>query len=1071
MSRNLQIPIQNKSQSNNNMLRSKNRIEYSCVVRMNRSPIITRSRLIRRLTRDLRHGHILMTAPPGYGKTVALHSLAAALPETYYLDLTLPDNDLNVLKSHLPSGVSPQSILILDDVHLLQDSSEAWGWIIEQLQQLTPRWIISARSVPDNLQYSTIRWSHHYKENDLAFTLEESKALMQDAETGSLWYSRTKGWPLALSLLAKQSGSVDQRWDLSQKELVDYLARMLISQLPYDVVHFIETTSVPLRFNDRLASILLNMTAEQVARARENILQRNLFIEEVGEGQWKYHDLIRDFLLARISEEDRRHLYQTCADWFMAEGDRPMAIEHMLAGQLFEKAAAWLDELPLDFIWGQGRHRTFQRWISTLDDNTRARHPMLTIQLGRELLDIGRFEEAQAFIDLGLLYGESNPDPAVKYRAQLALAKADTYFGRPDSTLEICQSIVARPDVDLSIRRSALISYGSALVQFSRFSEARQAFLEALNLPEDNSSRPNALVRQNLASVVLIPLGDFVTAENILRANDEYFRHYPHGRYWHYLGWAALHESMGDWSALENDLAESRRSEAAAEIQDEADVWGLWYAAMRFIGVGQFEKAELQLDDLSRIASSSAEEQICLAYARIWLRRRQNRPGDVKRLADEALAQDWPVPFYRGLIALERAIACGETHPALSELVRVRSRHTLLRLRAWQAVNCADDNDRQREKYARQVICALDIPGYQSLLVTRDPELGVAFWGMCLVKNIEIDRTVDAFCKIGNVEAVAPLLKQDNPAVRTRAARALAGMGCEEGMPFLASALAKEEDPRVVKEIEASLDNLERQPPPILTIHLMGDFSLKRGDTIVRLAEWPRPIVRRLMQYFSLHQGEALNRDRILEDLWPDADPQSARASLKQVLSWLRKVIEPFVRSRATSRYITVSDDIYCFDPQHNTSRVDIFEFEALVRPVLGDFEDHDVLTLPPGLLEALNGWKPLLPDDAYESWTLEAREKLLNLYVEACLYTARALLGMDRLVDAEFWAAKAIDSAPWLEEAYQVLMRAQARQGNRTLALKTHANAVAALQRELNVGPSALTEWLAQRLNASLDI
>jgi len=1012
-----------------------------------------------------------MTAPPGYGKTVVLHSLAVALPDTYYLDLTLPDNDLNVLKSHLPSGVSPQSILILDDVHLLQDSSEAWGWIIEQLRQLTPRWILSARSVPDNLQHPAISWSHHYQEKDLAFTLEESKALMQDVGTGPLWFSRTKGWPLALSLLAKQSGSLDQRWDLSQRELFDYLASMLISQLPQDVVHFIETTSVPLRFNDSLASILLKMTAEQAARARENILQRNLFIEEVGENQWKYHDLIRDFLLARISEEDRRHLYKTCAGWFKTEGDLPMAIEHMLAGQLFEEAAAWLDELPLDFIWGQGRHRTFQRWISTLDENTRAKHPMLTIQLGRELLDIGRFEEAQAFIELGLRYGESNPDPAVKYRAQLALAKANTYFGRPDSTLEICRSIVASPDADLSIRRSALISYGSALVQFSRFTEARQAFLDALTLPEDNSSRPNALVRQNLASVVLIPLGDFVTAESILRANDEYFRHYPHGRYWHYLGWAALHESMGDWSALENDLAESRRSEAAAEIQDEADVWGLWYAAIRFIGVGQFEKAELQLDDLSRIASSSAEEQICLAYARIWLRRRQNRPGDVKRLADEALAQDWPVPLYCALIALERAIACGETHPALRELVRVRSRPALLRLRAWQAVHCANNNDRQWEKYAWQVIRGLDIPGYQNLLVTRDPELGAAFWGMCLVENIEFERTVDAFSKIGNLEAVAPLLRHGNPAVRTRAARALAGIGCEEGMPLLVGALAEEEDLQVVKEIEASLDYLEHQPPPLLTIHLMGDFFLKRGDTIIRLAEWPRPIVRRLMQYFSLHQGEALSRDRILEDLWLDADPQSARASLKQVFSWLRKVLEPYMRSRAASRYITVSDDSYCFDPQRNTSRVDFFDFEALVRPALDDLEDHDVLTLPPGFLEALKGWKPLLPDEAYESWTVEAREKLLNLYVEACLYAARALLGMDRLVDAEFWAAKAIASAPWLEEAYQALMRAQDRQGNRTLALKTYANAVLALQRELNVGPSALTQWLAQRLNAALDI
>jgi DNA-binding SARP family transcriptional activator len=528
---------------------------------------------------------------------------------------------------------------------------------------------------------------------------------------------------------------------------------------------------------------------------------------------------------------------------------------------------------------------------------------------------------------------------------------------------------------------------------------------------------------------------------------------------------------MGDWPALENDLAESRRSEAAAEIQDEADVWGLWYAAMRFIGVGQFDKAELQLDDLPRIASSSVEEQICLAYARIWLRRRQNRPGEVKRLADEALAQDWPVPLYRGLIALERAIACGEAHPALSELMRVRTRPALLRLRAWQAVQCAAIHDRQLEKYAWQVIRALDIPGYQSLLVTRDPELGAAFWGMCLVENIEFERAVDALDKIGNLEAVAPLLKQGNPAVRKRAARALAGMGREDGLPFLAGALAEEEDPQVVKEIEASLDSLERQPPPKLTIHLMGDFFLKRGGTIIRPADWPRPIVRRLMAYFSLHQGEALNRDRILEDLWPDADPQSARASLKQVFSWLRKVLEPFMRPRAASRYIAVSDDTYCFDPRRDTSQVDIFDFEAIVRPALDDFEDQDVLTLPPGFLEALNGWKPLLPDETYESWTVEAREKLLNLYVEACLYAARALLGMDRLVEAEFWAAKAIASAPWLEEAYQALMRAQARQGNRTLALKTYANAVAALQRELNVGPSALTQWLAQRLNVALDI
>jgi DNA-binding SARP family transcriptional activator len=49
--------------------------------------------------------------------------------------------------------------------------------------------------------------------------------------------------------------------------------------------------------------------------------------------------------------------------------------------------------------------------------------------------------------------------------------------------------------------------------------------------------------------------------------------------------------------------------------------------------------------------------------------------------------------------------------------------------------------------------------------------------------------------------------------------------------------------------------------------------------------------------------------------------------------------------------------------------------------------------------------------------------------------------------------------------------MRAQARQGQRSPALRTYAEAVDALQRELDIAPSALTEWLAQRLRQGEEI
>jgi LuxR family maltose regulon positive regulatory protein len=232
---------------------------------------------------------------------------------------------------------------------------------------------------------------------------------------------------------------------------------------------------------------------------------------------------------------------------------------------------------------------------------------------------------------------------------------------------------------------------------------------------------------------------------------------------------------------------------------------------------------------------------------------------------------------------------------------------------------------------------------------------------------------------------------------------------------------------------------------------LMGEFALRRGEREITSADWQRPAVRRLFQYLVLHRGERLGRDRILEDLWPGADPATARASFNQVFSWLRRLLEPAMRPRAASRYLALGEDSYCFDPRRDpqVAQVDIEAFEAIVRPCLAlaaDDQHPDLPPLPEALLQALSGWQPLLPEAAYESWTLEPRERLLDQYIEGCLYVARGLLERARPAEAAGWAERVVAIAPWREEAYQALMQAHARQGNRSLALKTYAEAVAAL-------------------------
>ncbi len=107
----------------------------------------------------------------------------------------------------------------------------------------------------------------------------------------------------------------------------------------------------------------------------------------------------------------------------------------------------------------------------------------------------------------------------------------------------------------------------------------------------------------------------------------------------------------------------------------------------------------------------------------------------------------------------------------------------------------------------------------------------------------------------------------------------------------------------------------------------------------------------------------------------------------------------------------------------------------------------------------------------SYEVWAVETRERLQNLYVEGCLYAGDTMLDIDKPIEAALWAERVLAVAPWSEEAWEQLMRAQARQSNRTIALKSYAALVAVLKRELDAPPSAKLMWLAKRLRQDEEI
>lgn len=1058
-------------------------------------PDVVRSRLLRSVATTLSRGHVLVSAPAGYGKSTLLQQLARQRPDTHYVQLTSEDLDLARLQAQLLPHLRPSATIMLDDIHELAGAADVLAWISEIARAVRVHFVLSGRLIP--IASSVLGPPERVAvltQRDLAFTLQESQVLLAASgpspEKTEAWHARLNGWPLALALLAREQdldATVRPEDVVGQtsRSLFDYLASTLWSRLPAPLKEFMALSAAPLRFNDELAADLLGLDIDEAASRRAEVQRRNLFLSDVptSPGWHQYHDLVRSFLIEQLPDLGRSATESLglASRWFDAHGEPAQAIDHALIGGLFADAARLLERLPVEFVRNGQRHSTFRRWVLGLDEATLATHPLLLERLGYDLLDIGRFGEAHEHLDRASRLAEILQDLTGLHRIRLTRAKAYSVVGQPERALDLCRLALADPQLPAGLRRQGLNTTGNAAALLSRFREARAAYLGALEIPEQPESLPNPFIRANLVNVVLSPLGDFELGERLLNQDRGYFATHREGSSVYLMAWAALNESRADWAALRAVVAEIEAVEAQAEQADDHDVWTPWFKTMALIGSGDLIAARQSLAVAAGVASDHPEELLCVALADAWLLRREGRPAEAEQRALAALAQDWPSPQYRALLAIEVDLARSaldpcDTAPLLSDvraLTTLRVRPHLLRLRALLAVRAWRRHDARASRHARAVLRGLQRPGFTGLLTRRDPELAEAFWSLCVAEDLAVAAASAELKALGRAEPLIDLLREADPRVRERAARGLAEVGRETAMPALAAALTTENDAAASREIGAALSRLESAPPPLVRVQLLGEFVLQRGERVVTTDEWTRPAVRRLFQYLALHHDRRLTRDQILDDLWPDADPAAARASLNQLISWLRKVLEPHMRPRAASRYLWLEDERYALGSPHHPGavRTDVDDFDAAVRPFVEAAPHADVAPLPARLLSALENWKPLLPEVPYEAWVQSERERLQSLYLDGCLYVSRALLDQGRPGDALAWAHRVVRQGPWIEEGYQELMRAQARLGQRSHALKSFGLAVEALQRELGAEPSALTRWLAQRLQQGQDI
>ncbi|PZS31587.1 MAG: hypothetical protein DLM59_09700 [Pseudonocardiales bacterium] len=240
-----------------------------------------------------------------------------------------------------------------------------------------------------------------------------------------------------------------------------------------------------------------------------------------------------------------------------------------------------------------------------------------------------------------------------------------------------------------------------------------------------------------------------------------------------------------------------------------------------------------------------------------------------------------------------------------------------------------------------------------------------------------------------------------------------------------------------------------------IEVRLLGPLRVRRADgSLVDPREWRTGKTADLVRLLALNGGEAVAVDTLVEALWPHADAQRGRASLRTAASQVRRVLGPDCLQRRLGGLEL--RDVW----------VDAAAFSSLVREV------HRLA----GAGQAAKAVAVAREADALyladfrahgdgEQWALTARGELAKAYHGLICDAADAAVELGWMRDAMEFASRAVSLDRYSERAYRALMRSYAGLGETPQALLEFERCRAFLTDELGTDPSPETRALHLQL------
>lgn len=249
-----------------------------------------------------------------------------------------------------------------------------------------------------------------------------------------------------------------------------------------------------------------------------------------------------------------------------------------------------------------------------------------------------------------------------------------------------------------------------------------------------------------------------------------------------------------------------------------------------------------------------------------------------------------------------------------------------------------------------------------------------------------------------------------------------------------------------------------------MRIRVLGGISVVDGDSRRVAIRSPRP--KMILALLASRHGAVVSEDALMEAIWAEMPPLSARTALQTYVSALRDELEPDRPRRSPGRFIAHEGDGYVLRLEED-DELDVAELEQRVEHARRIYLDDRSAAIE--LLDrALSLWSdPPFGEFVDAPWAIAETTRLRTLHASA--YEARFGLALDDGSEASVidLMAEAVRVYPYRERLAGQHMLALYRRGEQQRALGQYASTRERLLDDLGLDPGRELQLLERAILA----